>query len=289
MKKLTPLTPDPTYLDRFTEIRDRKHHPLRATLTTAHGQISAQYQAFELAAASRTIQSLEPNATCAGISDALRPCYEGPTSPLKDLKAAITSAQPPRLLKYCPMCGTTTYSTFDHYVPLTRFPEFAVHPLNLVPCCSICNSKKSDDWLNASGDRQYLHAYTDSHLESAFLVATLHEKQGYKAVGATFSLDRPEAADNSTWKLIESHFDRLRLLYRYSELSNDEIAEILSNSRIFLDAGGRDVRSFLEKQAADREETHGKNHWRAVLLRTMAQHNHLEDWINANRTSIPTM
>jgi len=288
LKKLAPLAPVPTYLGRFTDIRDRKHQPVRAVLATAHGQISAQYQAFELAAASKTIQSLQPDVTCAGISDALRACYEGPTSALKDLKAAITSAQPPRLLKYCPMCGTTTYNTFDHYAPIIRFPEFAVHPLNLIPCCSACNSKKSDDWLDSDGNRQYFHAYTDSHLDFAYLTVTLHEKPGYKAVGATFSLAQPGAVDNNTWKLIETHYERLHLLDRYTELSNDEIVEILSNSRIYLETGGRDIRSFLAKQSADREEAHGKNHWRAVLIKMMAGHAHLENWIHASRSSLPT-
>jgi hypothetical protein len=287
LKKLTPLLPNPLYVDRFIGIRDGKHHGVRSKLVAAHNQISGQYQALELAAASRTLQSLAPDLVCAGISDALRACYKGPTKALQDLKTAIKSAQPPRLLKYCPMCGTTTHSTFDHYVPATQFPEFAVHPLNLVPCCAMCNSNKSDDWLNTIGNRQYLHAYTDSAPDATFISATLHESPGFSAVGATFALVRPNGIDNISWALIESHFARLRFLERYNELSNDEIAEILSDSRIYLDSGGQNIRTFLAKQAADREDAHGMNHWRAVLLRAMAGHSHLENWITLSCNSIP--
>ncbi|ULA65041.1 MAG: hypothetical protein LZF86_190336 [Nitrospira sp.] len=283
MRKLTPLPPNPVYVDRFIQIRDRKHHEVRNKLLKTHNQIITQYEALELAAASHTLESLASDPACAGISDALRACYESPTKVLQDLKTAIKSTQPPRLLRYCPMCGTTVHSTFDHYMPATRFPEFAVHPLNLVPCCARCNSTKSDSWLNATGTRQYLHAYTDLPPEDTFLATTLHESPGYSVVGATFNLVRPDGIDNIYWKLIESHFDCLCLLDRYNNLGNDEIAEILSSSRSYLETHGKDVRTFLEKEATDRENAHGKSHWRAVLLRAMARHGRLEHWIAATR------
>mgnify|MGYP001559457543 FL=1 len=133
------------------------------------------------------------------------------------------------------------------------------------------------------GHRQYLHAYTDTPPDDAFLVAKLHESPSHDAVGATFSLARPNAIDDSVWALIESHFARLHLLERYNEQGNDEIAEILSNSYNYMDTGGQNIREFLTREAADREGAHGKSHWRAVLLRAMAEHDHLESWIAAAR------
>lgn len=287
MRKLVPLSPHPLYVARFIEIRDGKHRVVRGRLVGIHHQISTQYQALEAAAASASLQTLVPDPACAEVSDALRACYEGQTKSLQALKTAIKSTQPPRLLKYCPMCGTTLPRTFDHYVPSARFPEFAVHPLNIVPCCADCNSTKSDNWLDATGNRQYLHAYTDSLPEATYLYATMHELSGYNAVGATFTLVRPNAIENLAWALIQSHFERLRLLDRYNDLSNDEIAEILADSRIYLNSGGQNVRAFLTSQAADREDAHGKNHWRAVLLRAMAGHSHLENWINPSCVPTP--
>jgi hypothetical protein len=137
------------------------------------------------------------------------------------------------------------------------------------------------------GYRQYLHAYTDLPPDVIFLSATLHESPGLSAVGATFGLVRPDGIDNRTWALIESHFSHLRLLDRYDELSNDEIAEILSGSRIYLDTGGQDIRMFLAKEAADRENAHGKSHWRAVLIRAIAEHNHLDNWLNPSCIPVP--
>lgn len=287
MKGLPPLLPNPPYIDRFIAIRDRKRNPVRSQLVAVQSHIKSQYDALAGAAAANILESLTADAACAAIQDALRACYDGHTSALQELKEALTSAQEPRRLKYCPMCGTTIHSTFDHYIPASRFPEFAVHPLNLVPCCAKCNSAKGDDWLTSTGKRRYINAYIDNIPDVQFLTAILHESMGYAAVGATFSIVCPASINQAIWTLIDNHFARLDLLQRYNELSNDEISEILSNCRIHLESGGPDARIFLSLQAEEMRAIHGYNHWRAVLAGAMAQHSKLEDWIHATRRPAP--
>jgi hypothetical protein len=281
VKSLTVLPDDPSYLDRYVAIRDRKHLATRATLVAAHPVIEERYKAYADAVDNRSLASIESDAYSLLLSEELRACYKVATQPLKQLKQAIRDAQPKRLLKYCPMCGTTLPRTFDHYMPGVIFPEFAVHPLNLVPCCATCNSAKDDDWLTAAGKRQFLHAYTDELPDIQFVQVTLHEDHALAGVGATFSLVRPVGMDDDLWGLIDSHFHRLKLLDRYDERGNDEVAEILSDCRQFHDAGGQDVRAFLTGRADDRRTVYGRNHWIAVLMGAMAQHPNLEAWVQA--------
>lgn len=281
MKRLTALDTDPTYVDRYVSIRNRKRLKVRNQLISAHAFVTERYSALEEAVANESLSDMEIDARAAPLREILRSCYDGSTQPLRNLKAAIVSAQPTRLMKYCPMCGTTLHSTFDHYLPAVKFPEFAVHPLNLVPCCSRCNSTKDDDWLSASGRRQYLHAYSDEPPDRQFVKVNLHEKGGLSGVGATFSLVRPHGVPDDMWQLIKSHFDRLNLLDRYDEQGNDEIAEILSDCRTFVEAGGGDVRQFLSALAKDRCAVYGRNHWRAVLMESLAVHKNFETWLNA--------
>jgi hypothetical protein len=184
-------------------------------------------------------------------------------------------------MKYCPMCGTTLTSTFDHYLPAVKFPEFAVHALNLVPCCALCNSTKDDDWLTVTGHRQYLHPFSDEVPQVEFLFVDLNEADDNLSVGATFYLSRPQDIDEPLWSIIERHFERLHLLRRYSELSNDEIREILAACSVFLTAGGTDFASFLRESAREAEETFGFNHWRARLMWRMALHPHVGGWIRS--------
>jgi hypothetical protein len=281
MNGLTPLSDDPTYLDWYVAIRSRKHKTTRNLLVAAHALIEERYKAHAEAIANSSLASLKGHAEALELSNSLRACYDVATQPLKELKQAIRDAQPKRLLKYCPMCGTTLPRTFDHYMPAVRFPEFAVHPLNLVPCCAICNSTKDDTWLSPAGNRQFLHAYADKVPDLQFVKATLHEMQGLAGVGATFSLERPDGVADALWKLIESHFHRLKLIDRYDELGNDEVAEILSDCREYCDAGGKNVARFLGGRAKDRRTVYGRNHWTAVLMTAIAQHPNLEAWIQA--------
>lgn len=281
MRSLTALPDDPTYLDWYVAIRDKKHKPTRTPLTAAHALIKERYEAHADAIVNDTLARIESRDEAIHLRDVLRACYDSPTEPLKQLKQAIKNAQPKRLLKYCPMCGTTLPRTFDHYMPAVRFPEFAVHPLNLVPCCSSCNSTKDDDWLSAAGERQFLHAYTDEIPDLQFVKVTLHEDRALTGVGATFILERPEGVADEQWDLIGSHFRRLKLIDRYDERGNDEVAEILSDCREFRDAGGTDVQKFLTGRAKDRRTVYGRNHWIAVLMAAIAEHPNLMTWVGA--------
>lgn len=279
MKTLTALHDNPAYLDRYMSIRDSKHKKTKTPLVAAHALLEARYEAYEQAIDHGNLDGLQENDRAIELRDSLRSCYNVPTQPLKELKNAIKAAQPKRLLKYCPMCGTTLPGTFDHYMPAIRFPEFAVHPLNLVPCCAKCNSTKDDDWLCAAGKRQFLHAYSDQVPDVQFVSVTLHENHTGSAVGAAFALLRPPGVPNQQWDLIDTHFRRLKLIDRYDERGNDEVAEILSDCQTFLESGGQQVRTFLRKRAEDRAAIYGRNHWIAVLMGAMWQHPNFEDWL----------
>lgn len=282
MKRLTPLAAVPPYLDRYIAIRDSKYDPTKAQLVAAHALVAQRYQDHAQAVAQGNLHALQPSAAAALISVPLRACYGSSTKPLAALKKAIENAQPQRLLKYCPMCGTTLPKTFDHYLPSSEFPEFAVHALNLVPCCAFCNSTKDDDWLDAAGGRMFLHAYLDALPDEQFVQVALHEQPPLRGVGANFSLQRPPAVPQARWQLIESHFRRLKLLARYDERGNDEIAEIVASCKVFRDtSGGGNVTAFLQGLAVDRRNVYGRNHWIAVLMEAMAQHPHLPAWVAA--------
>lgn len=283
MKSLTSLPDDPTYLERYVAIRDKKKDPVRAALVGAHALIESRFAAYAQAIDHSALAGLHSHAQAIELGAALRACYDGTTKPLKELKQAIRDAQPKRLLKYCPMCGTTLPGTFDHYMPAVRFPEFAVHPLNLVPCCAKCNSTKDDDWLSATGARQFLHAYTDQIPDQQFVHVSLYEHPAFDGVGANFSLQRPAQISDELWNLIDSHFRRLKLIERYDERGNDEVGEILADCAAYLNSEGEHVRDFLSGRAADRRAVHGPNHWIAVLMQAMSEHPNLETWVDVAR------
>jgi hypothetical protein len=286
MKKLArPVTP-PEFIEYLAGIRDAKlvsasgiNH--KAVLTSKHNQIVICFDAFETSVQQGSIHQMIPSTQLSVIAVSLRSCYAGTTTGIKRVKQAIANAQAQRVLKYCPMCGTTLPRTYDHYLPASKFPEFSVHVLNLVPCCAQCNSIKDDDWLDATGKRQYLHMFSDEIPVDSFLRVTLKELPRSGGVGALFHLKRPDNVSQLNWELIESHYRRLHLLERYSEQVNDEIAEILADCVIYLEEGGTNASTFLNRRAAERAVVYGASHWRVMLMQTLSDSPRLSVWLSA--------
>ena len=270
MKALVPLPVPPSHLDRYVAIRDRKHHVTRSVLILNHAAVTARFADLAVRAAAGTLHSI-PVSPLLGISRQLRQCYDSETKKLEELRKAIRDAQPAGQLKYCPYCGTTKGETDDHYMPAVRFPEFAVHPLNLVPACSRCNSTKGDDWLDAGGQRQFLHLFVDTVPATVFLEVDLVTVPTATSVGASFRLNRGAIA-TPVWQLIKSHFDRLKLIDYYDELGSDEIGEMIGSAKSYREAAGPDVRGFLNYEAGKAEGLYGLSHWRARLFRALAVH-----------------
>ena len=216
MKKLRTPSTSQGHIEHFILIRDAKvaranTFDHKSALIEKHDEIVARFAAFNQSVADGTLHLLRPS-TLRVISGSLRSCYENKTSGLKKLQQHIDGEQEVRFLKYCPMCGITSPSSYDHYLPAVRFPELSVHPLNFVPCCGLCNSTKDDDWLNQDSQRQYLHLYSDLIPADQFLQVSLVPVQGLSSPGAVFAINRPQGFSHSAWILIETHFRRLRLL-----------------------------------------------------------------------------
>lgn len=64
----------------------------------------------------------------------------------------------------CPLCGVRDVTDLDHYAPRSIFPEYSVHPRNLIPTCHECNLEKDNDWLTPAGHRIIFNAYFDHPL-----------------------------------------------------------------------------------------------------------------------------
>lgn len=62
----------------------------------------------------------------------------------------------------CPICQVTPVNSLDHYIPKDKYPLYAVHPRNLIPCCTTCNGHKSENIFSTTGERIYWNAYIDS-------------------------------------------------------------------------------------------------------------------------------
>lgn len=270
MKNLNKLDEPPAYISYLSNIINAKRDAVVKTELTAQlSAISFRYAALVDALNADTLHAVYTDVNMKRNSAILRSCYENRTKILNVLLVAIRNKQTSIMQGLCPYCGMTIPKTYDHYLPASDYPEYSVHPLNLVPCCSTCNQKKNNYWV-AAGKRLFIHFYHDMIPETKFLEATIIENPTTNAVGANFKLSRPDGIDDCIWEIIEAHYDRLELLKLYNENANSEIAE-LQNICIscWKNYGGdkRRLKRFIKAIIDGKALLCGENNWKIALYR----------------------
>lgn len=270
MKNLVPV--NVSHIAMYRALVKKKYKTKeKASLLLIDAAIADRYTEFENAIKLNIIHNLSENKKLQADEGALRSCYSISTVGLKNILEGITKAQPTRQLERCPYCGTTLPKTHDHYLPAKEFPELAVHGLNLVPCCSSCNESKGDRWISGK-KRIFIHYYSDEIPSEIFLSVDLVPSPNEQTLGAIFKIIKPVSGVITNWDLIESHFSRLKLLDRYSELVNDEIAEAVDVCVDHLSEGGVSASKFARRIGIRMGDTFGVNHWRAVLYAALSNH-----------------
>lgn len=287
MKLLKRPSEPPSFIDSLIAIRgamDDVPDGPRALLLAHHPGIAGRYRALRNAVVINTLESMVPSTPLNQIKAALQFAYTGRTKPLRELKRKIKKIQRPGVLALCPMCKISLPRTFDHYLPISTFPEFAVHPLNLVPSCQTCNGKKLEAWLNENAERICFYFYADRVPQRDFIRCSLTPSaRNGRNIGVTFALRKPSGLQQASWQSIVRHFDRLGLIERYNEMGNDELSEVLGNARDFLNSGGpaTGVRDFIQLGAARLASVHGLSYWRAELRRKVAVATNLMTWLGS--------
>jgi hypothetical protein len=285
MKVLQAPSSPPPFIETFVAIRDSMQdgpNSTRARLTGRYRAINSCYVSLEASIALSTLSTLKPSAYLSPLSSDFEVAYTGNSKPLRILKKRIKEVQATSVLTVCPLCKISLPRTFDHYLPLGTFPEFAVHPLNLVPSCSTCNSKKLEAWLNENGERICLYLYSDIIPQIPFIRCSLTpDRPDSRNIGVIFSLERPNGLRRARWNSIVRHFERLGLIDRYNEIGNDELSEVFGSARDFLDNGGprNRVRGFLRSGAGRFAAVHGVSYWRAALRSQVAASRALFTWL----------
>lgn len=190
-------------------------------------------------------------------------CYNKETAPLSTLRAAIRARQPQRIRWLCQYCGIDRSLRLDHYMPKANYPEFATHPHNLVPSCTLCNERKGNAF-RTNNARRIVHFYFDPVPSQRFLAAHLLYR-GADPV-AVFRLDLTDVPSRGA-QMLQRHFSRLGLLDRYAEAANTVIDNAHSSVVTHSPAAAAE---FLLAEARRQERRYSVNYWESVLLRALA-------------------
>ena len=247
--------------DLYDRVSSTRQVTTRHRLTAISHLVKAAYREYESVTSLVSLNSLFSADT--HDSDLLRGNYEQLSS----------TGDRPRILarsSLCCHCGSSRSGQLDHYLPRSKFPEFSILSLNLIPCCSTCNGRKLEKYQRPDGGALFLHPYFDElpgderFLDVAIEVST--------AVIVEYSVVKSPSMTQEMYVTLASQFNHLNLGDQYF----DEAIAYLGEQReaiadYFDDGGSTNVAEYLRRDAASQERTLGLNHWKPCLNRALSQ------------------
>ncbi|QXH58888.1 HNH endonuclease [Pseudomonas maumuensis] len=259
----------------FRQIVDSKNNTVKGqpntkkeTLVRLQDQVRLKYLHYQGCFDRQALHSIDSSSFVGVEKESLLWAYSSGGSVLDGLKAEIKNSQSQDWQNLCPYCGISGVDETDHYLPKDDYAEYAVFSLNLIPSCGRCNKKKGNYW-KVDGERKILNFYLDQLPDRQFL----HCRFSYdnNLPGVEYRLEQDGAISDGLFSVISAHYERLELLGRYKENSNDFITttidSILSYSK---DLTTQRLKISMLEQYGRMVERYGVNHWQCVLLKEMA-------------------
>lgn len=246
--------------------------PKKTQLQNIERVIESHYDEYEREFNQSNVHSINRHGLNEADSDNLKSLYSSNSAIAKTLRKDYESRLTNRSYYHkCPYCTFGESNTLEHILPKTPYPEYAINALNLIPCCSQCNSYKGEKVKDDKGYPETINFYyhnPDSFqfLETDFLL----DENGVPLF--TYKLCFPKDCDTFLMEIIENHFKNLHLVKRYNEqvisLYTSFETMIISNyKKQQLDMAFSFIDSYLKTQTT----ILGQNHYQVALLRCLNQ------------------
>ncbi len=228
MTKLSPLSLDPNIYKKLIYKVDMR--TARASRKCIHNNINLL---------NTRISILESNTN---YPENITPHIYFKTSTLKDDLENLYSSKAKHILTFkdnlkeifkkgCPYCNSYhPVSEIDHYLPISRFPEFSVHPYNLIYSCDNCNGLKLDKFLKRDGSRMFIYPYFDSFMETIQFLKCDLSTCGMK-LDIKFYIDPSiETSHPYEFNIVNAHFNELQLKTYYQRQALDPLLSSLKST-----------------------------------------------------------
>lgn len=205
--------------------------------------------------------------------EALLHCYTGNTKLVRELRNEIIENQNIYYSTKCAYCGLSDTNYLDHYLPKDKFPEYAVHSHNLVPCCSYCNEKKSTLFLDDDNNRKIFNPYFEEVGGEPIINCTLECLDTTVKSNLTIRQD----IDNPVWL---NHLSTLNLIRRYQAELPRILCSIMLDILLNFEEVGRDFKGskrVIDRKLRETESIQGDNSLEAIVYRAYLEVDQLFD------------
>jgi hypothetical protein len=164
----------------------------------------------------------------------------------------------------CPLCSVRSVDTLDHYLPKSKFPLYAVTPINLIPACTPCNKGKLIDFPKNS-EEQTLHPYYDDIENEFWIKAKVLQTS---PIGFEFYADPPSNWPELLKKRVINHFTAFNINALFSDHA---IEEYRGSKKQFISLYENHP-DLLKKHLFDCYNSRlelGRNSWQAVMYNSL--------------------
>lgn len=159
--------------------------------------------------------------------------FVDPDKPGREIYDSIMSAAMDR----CPYCGGIgTPKNLDHYLPKSRYPQFAILPYNLIPACRDCNFDGKSSQIATQKGEQVLQPYLDCEMffREQWIHADYIPGSGNDKGEIRYYVRPPENWSDDDKRRVACHFDNFDISRKYSReagvrlgIYSDQIARLL--------------------------------------------------------------
>lgn len=250
--------------DFHLKVLSHKHNSVQKKIVQSLEQeIKKQFEQYDTKYSNNSLHELTAMSVKAEHKEALQNMYSYKMKPFQNLKKELTTDSNNRVSNLCPNCTIETIGSFDHCIPQSEFSEFSDNPLNLMPCCTTCNSKKNAIWRE-QGKRVFLNLYLDDIPNIQYLFVNIQIIENVPIV--SYSVDNRNQIEDELYNKIYNHYNKLNLCYRFSENSHDTISELEREIKHYTAKLSEDiVKNVIIKKANEERNIYGFNYWKALL------------------------
>jgi hypothetical protein len=194
----------------------------------------------------------------------------------RELETELTTNSNNRRNNTCQNCTLEAINSFDHILPQTEFIEFVVHPKNLFPSCTTCNSHKSKIWRK-NGKTLFLNLYLDTLPQVQYLFVEIRITSNL--IEPTFYLQNLQNINPDFYELLENHYSKLHLYRRFKEKSGNVIEEIENSIKPYKNSSlsKSDLIFLIKAKIKLDQDSFGINYWKSILELELINNNSFID------------
>ncbi len=264
MRNLTPFS-DQSFPVFENAVNRKIDLVSRNALQMAFPTMRIRFAEYDQQFIANTLEMIAVDGVHSGIRVNLLGMYSYNNEAVSGLRRNLEQLQPKTIRYTCQYCTLETAEEMDHVVGQAEFPEFTLHPKNLIPACSKCNRNKGQYW-RVNNVRNILNLYLDTLPQIQYLFLDVYIDQ-FNDLDFSFRLNRDPTISEGLWSLLQRHFTKLDLLQRMKKEAIKNLTEfqVRIRNQVAVGQSVLDITQVTLSTAADIRLNYGANYWKAVF------------------------